>query len=40
MFGLIIDIIIRIFLLILAVLCFGFIAIAIIWVIGDRNDWW
>ena len=40
MFGLIIDIIIRLFLLILAVLGFGFMIIAIIWAIGDRNDWW
>ena len=40
MIGLIIDTIIRLFLLVLAVFCVGFIAVAIIFVIGDRNDWW
>lgn len=40
MIGFIIDTIIRLFLLVLAVLCVGFIAVAIIFVIGEKNDWW
>lgn len=40
MLGLIIDLIIRLFLLVLAVSCVGFIAVAIIFAIGEKNDWW